>query len=1169
MPRRSHDNTKDVAGQQFLDNGDTSPGRDEFHLPFGQLGNSNGHEAAKELSVELFCAGSICGNSLSKFKNEICTEPVINSSVSQFTVFFWNCHGFKNFNLESSSLVEESFDIICIQETWLECDNLKLNFENYNYFHVPGTRQRSKGRSSGGLLMMWKSNVSCFRVLKSCKNWVLVYFKAHFGDLIIVNVYFPPNLLCSYINLLAEDIAEISLTFPDSYLLVGGDWNARIADHQVVEELIFEDTSLFAQRESLDKASNREGKTLLSWAEANGLYVVNGRCRSDTPGQFTYVSKVGTSTVDLIFVNLKLATRVNDFEVHDGITSSDHFPCILRCFQEYSQPPISISRRFSSSPMKRFRWAASKSKVFKECILGLHEDVPSAGFSDFLRKSIWAAAAECGGMLVGSSSNPSSCRAPKFAWFDQECRSAKYFMCKAFRFAKRNSYDPDLIEAYLVRKKRYTSLVKQKKLEFNTLLENKLANVKNSVEFWSAVKFARQKNTSRVDIEMPEVESHFRGLYSRPTTPIQIHLQDRTCTVLDRPVSVVELKSALEKCKNKKAAGPDMLPYEVYKNLPEIWFESIAAWFSYIIENAAVPNNWSETISFLLFKKGDRRSLDNYRGISLINTISKIFFSILNSRLSFFSELNNLLPENQCGFRTGRSCVDHIFTLSSIIDITLRLKNRKLYAAFIDFKKAFDSVNHQILFSKLFSLGISTKFIKVVVEFFAHASVKVKTHTGVTNAMKVTRGVLQGDVLSPLLFSLFISDFEVFCRKRHLAGINVDNQVDVLALFYADDLVILGDSPVDLQKKLDSLSDYCNENDLQVNSDKSKVVVFRRKGKLKRSVKFHFKNSPVEIVSSYKYLGILFSSSGLFRPHMQQVLRNSHAVAEGCYEVVSRFKKVSPESLGRLFESTMLATCLYAGEIWALKYAKNLDTVQSLFYKRILHLPSSTPSHYLRAQFNIVGVKYSIFKLSFNWWRKLLGMPGNRLPKICFKRLLQLGSVDQCWASSFNTYMSDLDLGPLWESQNLDLANERASSILHKLKESLAAKDHILISSSSYNSFFKEVYWSSSFLTYQCSLPVKRILISIRMHCEKKFNLRFKGRAVSFSDVELCSLCSDQRNTFLHFMSDCPATTGARLKNYSTDVLSREKAFFIVSYPSLSDVNVFLSFLNDSLAASS
>lgn len=195
----------------------------------------------------------------------------------------------------------------------------------------------------------------------------------------------------------------------------------------------------------------------------------------------------------------------------------------------------------------------------------------------------------------------------------------------------------------------------------------------------------------------------------------------------------------------------------------------------------------------MVHKRGPLEDPQNYRGIALVNCITKLFTQVILERLTTWTHSNSVVPECQSGFRAGRGCIDNVFTLSSIVHINLRLKGRKVFAAFVDLKRAFDSVDHMILWEKLFSLGISSKILRIIRGLYRIATVQIKQSGSYSKKYPVTEGVLQGESLSPLLFSLFISDVELFFRRRGFTGLNVDNRNDIILLLYADDLVLLGD----------------------------------------------------------------------------------------------------------------------------------------------------------------------------------------------------------------------------------------------------------------------------------------------------------------------------------------------------------------------------------------
>ena len=226
-----------------------------------------------------------------------------------------------------------------------------------------------------------------------------------------------------------------------------------------------------------------------------------------------------------------------------------------------------------------------------------------------------------------------------------------------------------------------------------------------------------------------------------------------------------------------------------------------------------------------LFKKNDPNDVNNYRGITLISCFSKIFTGVLNNRIkNKWAENNDILSDLQFGFRKGRSTIDAIFVLNSIIQKVLKEKG-SLFYAFIDLKKAFDSVYLNGLWYTLFKLGLNGKMLRIIKDMFNKVKTCVRGRNSYSNFFECAVGLKQGEVISPALFSLFIDDLELFLQWDQTCGLTFDDITFILMLF-ADDMVILGKDKDYLQTSLDLLEMYCHKWGLQVNTDKTKLVVF-------------------------------------------------------------------------------------------------------------------------------------------------------------------------------------------------------------------------------------------------------------------------------------------------------------------------------------------------------
>lgn len=219
--------------------------------------------------------------------------------------------------------------------------------------------------------------------------------------------------------------------------------------------------------------------------------------------------------------------------------------------------------------------------------------------------------------------------------------------------------------------------------------------------------------------------------------------------------------------------------------------------FNCILNTGIFPSTWSSSIIVPVFKKGDSTDPNNYRGIRLVSNMCKLFTSILNKRLLEWSKYNNVITDAQFGFKPNYGTRDAIFALHSIISYSL-CKKRRLYCAFIDFKKAFDSVDRRLLWLKFSKVGIEGKLLAVIKALYRH----VKSCIGVDGFLSEyfcnNLGLMQGEVLSPILFNLYVNDFEnsflnAGCVSYELSSLNL------FLLMYADDMVLFSESMEGLQ----------------------------------------------------------------------------------------------------------------------------------------------------------------------------------------------------------------------------------------------------------------------------------------------------------------------------------------------------------------------------------
>ncbi|KAG1670844.1 putative RNA-directed DNA polymerase from transposon BS [Nymphon striatum] len=349
-------------------------------------------------------------------------------------------------------------------------------------------------------------------------------------------------------------------------------------------------------------------------------------------------------------------------------------------------------------------------------------------------------------------------------------------------------------------------------------------------------------------------------------------------------ISLQEVEAALKQARSRACSISGYLsPHSLKLLLPGI-APILHILFNHFLVNSTFPSCWLETIFFFLHKKGDRNEPSNYRTIAIENPFLKVFMLWLTSRLSSFCESENILPDMQFGFRHNRSCISATSMLHHVVHSRLSNKKRT-YAAFIDFSRAFDSIDRSLLFTKLQILGIPFLVCKLLHHIFFNLKYRIRQDSLLSASFQCDKGTPQGDPLSPLLFSLFLADLPDYLDFDGLSFPN--SSVKIHLLMYADDIVLLAEDANQLQTALDCLFKYCQQFKLQINVEKSKFFVFH-KGRLpKCSVSIN--GHDLERVPTFVYLGIVFTPQLSFTKHIERCVSKANARL-GLGDVTTEFR---------------------------------------------------------------------------------------------------------------------------------------------------------------------------------------------------------------------------------------------------------------------------------------
>ena len=247
-----------------------------------------------------------------------------------------------------------------------------------------------------------------------------------------------------------------------------------------------------------------------------------------------------------------------------------------------------------------------------------------------------------------------------------------------------------------------------------------------------------------------EFKQFYEDLLGTATSNLDDECRGATVSipVLDDVITPEEVVAQVGHIKTDKACGPDGISPGVFRLLPAQWLILITTLFNSIFTSAQYPTSWIRAKFFTIFKKGDRKDAKNYRGISIINSIAKLFDMVLCSRLEqWFTPYRE-----QAGAQKGRGCLEHIVTLRILTDLAKK-KKKKLFVTFIDFSQAYDLVPRHILIRILKRLGCGAVMLAVIAAMYSVTESVIGTAV-----FTVTMGVRQGSPTSCLLFVLYVND---------------------------------------------------------------------------------------------------------------------------------------------------------------------------------------------------------------------------------------------------------------------------------------------------------------------------------------------------------------------------------------------------------------------------
>ena len=962
---------------------------------------------------------------------------------STLSISAWNINGLNHKTL-GNKLLNSDFindikdhDFTFLTETW------SGKIDSIPGFTAISTctakpKSNSACRISGGISLLFKTKLqSMVTIERLTKNtlWCridksLLNSTKH---LYLCGIYIPPIKSHYFDEDIFEKLETEILEFSQKgNTLLLGDFNARTSklDDFISKEGntfikdITENSAHPPKRNNFDSSVNDHGKLLLQLCKNCNLRILNGRTLGDSLGKPTYHGRHGTSLLDYAICDQDLVLRIENLVIKPPSYLSDHSQILtwvktkLPIAQEQNPPNAPTSQH--KLPVQ-FIWENNSAYLFKQQLLSvetqskLNQLINSPSIPS--KEEVNNYTSKFQDIILNAAKKSLRIKKTKYRhkisnvlnkkWFDKECRLKRHSVRKLANLKHRDPLNTNIRNEYHNALRIYKETLKKKLFQKEQL--NKLEKDAESDPslFWKTLKnisddYHNNNSSTSANISAHDWETHFEKLHGKHNIgPAQekileelneLEVQRNENVSLDCSITESDILNAAKKLKNRKSSYSDKISNEMIKHSVGILLHGYYKLFNLVLEYGTFPEIWCEGLITPIFKSGDKSDTNNYRGICVTSCLNKFFCTILNERLKHYVKENDLIHQSQIGFQSGHRTADHILTIKTLLDKKMNTnRNDKVYACFIDFKKAFDSVWHQGLLFKLLKNKIDGKLYSLIKSLYSNSKCAVKMSNTRSNFFPYYKGVRQGCILSPLLFNLYINELATIFDRTNSDPFILPNGNKLSCLLYADDLIILSKSRFGLQKCIDNLESWCKNWLMEVNLKKTKIMIFQKISQKTVKPKFTFNKKKIEIVNEYCYLGIKLNSNGNFSLAQKQLSEKAlHAM--GSIRRHLNIHHLKPKLAIKIFESIISPILLYNSEIWG-AYMKNdfkkwdtspTEKAHLRFCKIYLGLGKKASNLATRGELGKFPLIISIFKRLFNYITHLNSLPESTIAKQAF-----------------------------------------------------------------------------------------------------------------------------------------------------------------------------------------
>lgn len=815
----------------------------------------------------------------------------------------WNIRGVSA-NYQELQLLSSSHKplVVALQETLQREKPFTLN--NYTTLSEPAQPCEKGGLTGGVGLLIHKSVLHSQVDLDTTLQAVAARVSLH-KTITICSLYLPPST-----RIQRQELVKLFRQLPRPFLILG-DLNGH--------------SPLWGST----KASPR-GQVI-----ETALDELNICCLNDGNTTYIHPSNGTQSCLDLSLCDNSLFLDYK-WRVCDDLHGSDHFPVFL---EHSSADPQDTHQHLNYN---RANWelfsTLMESELEKEKIL--QSEDPAKYFTNIILENAQKA-------IPSSSRKP---QMPKTPWFNEECKMINKERKKAQRQVFKNPTIANIRKHQQLRAKSrlvYKTAKRQSWKNFCSSISPKTSKKK----VWNIIKKIKGKNTGSsthhlkiadtLITDKKEVSNLLASTIeknsssSNKSIPFLKNKQNSeknppSFTSDDTedynlPFTLDELKTALLSCSDS-APGSDEVHYKLLKHLPLCGLETLLKVFNHIWTLGTFPPSWRKATIIPIPKPGkDHSNPSNYRPIALTSCMCKLLEKMVNSRLMWKLETEELLAAQQCGFRKHHSTVDHLIRLESKIRNAF-VRKHHVVAVFFDMEKAYDTTWKGGILSDLYDLGFRGHLPKFIENFLADRQFQVRMGTTLSDVHEQEMGVPQGSILSPALFNIKINNI-----IKSVQGPDCSLFVDDFAI-YASGGVYSGVQRR-LQLCINKVNQWAEENGFTFSPTKTQCIHFHNQRSYFEDPKIHLGKSEITVVKEAKFLGVIFDQKLNFISHIKN-LKTACQKALNILRVVAHTDwGADRKTLLHLYRALVRSKLDYGCAIYGSARESYLETLDSIHHQ--------------------------------------------------------------------------------------------------------------------------------------------------------------------------------------------------------------------------------------------